>query len=483
MKNEKIIKKYRRTSLSNPTLKTSLKLSKDIENNSNIGNSIVDDENQQNKRKKVKFLTNELNSKTYLSPPKTIIKNQILKKSTKNFSIDKFFNRLTQKHLFTKSDKNIKTENYSLVNKRKSKKNKTLKIPSINPNKINLIRNKIDSDRHLEEIRKNDKYYKFYPILNFKKLKEKQLSLEKNVNNNLKLQTMNNKVQKNIESNRFKKNNILLNNLFPTSINEISEINKSKKTNKTINSIRINENKNYNKTENNYYSNKKKFEIIPKIKLTKKINKNPHKEILDNNSYYNTLISNFKEYQKQIGSSFSLIKTTGRSISQEINNNPFMRKIENLRNINYFEILFKNTIMKNVKTIQEKSKTGFFLGECAGVNSNKNKLSGNYICENRANIFNVSEMVDKMNPASVVKFNKLLRKDYKEFLGYNKKDYRNKKPKKVDKLNKKLILKYHQELFYENEIADKYNIKKNTGIKFIKEIDESKDMKKNDMEF
>ena len=93
-----------------------------------------------------------------------------------------------------------------------------------------------------------------------------------------------------------------------------------------------------------------------------------------------------------------------------------------------------------------KGKTGFFQGECCGINTNKDRTSGLYICENRANIFNVSEMIDRMNPFSVMKFNDLLRKDYKEFLGYNKKDYRNKKAKKEDKLRKKVIKKYHKQL-------------------------------------
>ena len=482
MKNEKIIKKYRRSSLANPTIKISLKSKDNNDINSNLGNSIIsNDDAQQNRRKKVKFFTNELHIKTDLSPPNTIIKNSILKRENKNLSIDNFFKRLRQKHLFTISGKKTKKEYNNLFTKRKSKKNNTIVIPSINPNKINLLQNKMDSDSKLEEIRKNNKYYKFYPILNFNKNKDKQLPLDKNINNNLKCKFMNNTIQNSNENdiNRTRKKNILLNHLFPTSINEISEINKN-----NIGSISIKENNKNNKTDNNFYSHKKKLERIPKIKLTKKTNNNLHKEILKKNTLYDMLISNFKEYQKQIGPSFFLINNAGRSLSKEINNNPFMRKIENLRNINNFEILFKKTIMKNVKDVQEKSKTGFFLGECAGVNTNRDKIGGNYICENRANIFNVSEMIDRMNPSSVVKFNKLLRKDYKEFLGYNKKDYRNKKPKRVDKLNRELIQKYHKELFYENEIADKYNIKKNSGIKFIKEINEEKEIKKNnDTEF
>ena len=37
-------------------------------------------------------------------------------------------------------------------------------------------------------------------------------------------------------------------------------------------------------------------------------------------------------------------------------------------------------------------------------------------------------------------------------------------------MRKIAIKKYHQELFFENEFADKYNIKKNSGIKFIFDI-------------
>ena len=246
MKNEKIIKKYRRSSLANPTIKISLKSKDNNDINSNLGNSIIsNDDAQQNRRKKVKFFTNELHIKTDLSPPNTIIKNSILKRENKNLSIDNFFKRLKQKHLFTISGKKTKKEYNNLFTKRKSKKNNTIVIPSINPNKINLLQNKMDSDSKLEEIRKNNKYYKFYPILNFNKNKDKQLPLDKNINNNLKCKFMNNTIQNSNENdiNRTRKKNILLNHLFPTSINEISEINKN-----NIGSISIKENNKNNKT-------------------------------------------------------------------------------------------------------------------------------------------------------------------------------------------------------------------------------------------
>jgi len=254
------------------------------------------------------------------------------------------------------------------------------------------------------------------------------------------------------------------NNIFPTALNDISKIYKNK--------INLTENKygntKYNKTENNFFSSQKKFPKISKIKLSK-INKNV-KDVIDINNK-DGIISKFREYQKQIEPSLSLIRNEGYNISKNINNNPFMRKIENLKDINQFEIIFHKSIMNNIMAVHQKSKTGFFQGDCCGVNTNKDKSKGIYICENRSNIFNVTEMIDRMNPSSVVKFNELLRKDYKEFLGYNKKDYRNKKAKKEDELRKKLIKKYHRELFYENDLADKYNIKKNTGIKFIQEDD------------
>ena len=43
---------------------------------------------------------------------------------------------------------------------------------------------------------------------------------------------------------------------------------------------------------------------------------------------------------------------------------------------------------------------------------------------------------------------------------------------------KRLIQKYHRELYYENEFADKYNIKKNPGVKFIIDNEEDHKQKK-----
>ena len=85
-----------------------------------------------------------------------------------------------------------------------------------------------------------------------------------------------------------------------------------------------------------------------------------------------------------------------------------------------------------------------------------------------------------MNPISTLKFSNLLKKDYKEFLGYENKTKQ--KRKKEDILRKRLIQKYHRELYYENEFADKYNIKKNPGVKFIIDNEEDhKQKKKNEI--
>ena len=51
----------------------------------------------------------------------------------------------------------------------------------------------------------------------------------------------------------------------------------------------------------------------------------------------------------------------------------------------------------------------------------------------------------------------------------NRNNFQKKKTKKEDKLRKVAIKRYHRELFFENEIADKYNIKKNQNIKFIED--------------
>ena len=60
-------------------------------------------------------------------------------------------------------------------------------------------------------------------------------------------------------------------------------------------------------------------------------------------------------------------------------------------------------------------------------------------------------------------------------MGYEKEKKKNKK--KEDRLRKKVIKKYHRELFFQNELADRYNIKKNSGIKFIIDEEDNKNKK------
>ena len=126
----------------------------------------------------------------------------------------------------------------------------------------------------------------------------------------------------------------------------------------------------------------------------------------------------------------------------------------------------------------EKLKKGFFKIE--HTTKSKDALGTGYVCENHNNIFSVSDMIERMNPISTLKFSNLLKKDYKEFLGYENKTKQ--KRKKEDILRKRLIQKYHRELYYENEFADKYNIKKNPGVKFIIDNEEDhKQKKKNEI--
>jgi hypothetical protein len=186
-----------------------------------------------------------------------------------------------------------------------------------------------------------------------------------------------------------------------------------------------------------------------------------------------TINNKFKEYQKLLEASSELISKKNINLSNEINNNPFMRKIEDLNKISHFEIIFHNSIMQNIKAVYEKTKKGFFKIE--HITKSKNALGTGYICENHNNIFSVSDMIERMNPISTLKFSSLLQKDYKEFLGYEKEKKKNKK--KEDRLRKKVIKKYHRELFFQNELADRYNIKKNSGIKFIIDEEDNKNKK------
>ena len=254
-----------------------------------------------------------------------------------------------------------------------------------------------------------------------------------------------------------KKGSIKFSNIFPTSINE-----KGFSNNRNSNIIN-----NYKQTltESNIENSKiSKNDIFSEQSKSTKINE---ENIIKKN---NNIHTKFKQYQHLMEMSSSLINQKGMNLSNEINNNPFMRKIEDLNKINHFEILFHDNIMKNIKDVYQKTKKGFFKIE--HMTKSKDALGTGYLCENQNNIFSVSDMIERMNPISTLKFSNLLRKDYKEFLGYNKK--RKKIKKEEDILRKKLIKRYHRELFFENELADKYNIKKNSGIKLIIEHDDDK---------
>ena len=421
-------------------------------------------------RKKVRFLTNELRMKEdmkleKISPFKISPKNSILKNSKKK--IDEYFKKLTQLHQFYKFDKSkIMGAKSDKINNKSSGKNDSNLLNK--ENKINVEKQTNYSGRSFNLKRKEKNKYIFSPFSPINRLKNKNFIKRiikfPNIKNSIK--TKKNESLNNIGTNLINKlydkssqNSNFSNNFFQTSINDIN--NKSRKEKKSFENEKDNTNK-YSITENNFYP--KKFNAS-KIKLTK----HKDKSIIN----YNILITKFREYQKQIEPCFSMIKNAGKTLSRDINNNPFMRKIDNLRDRNEFNIVFHKSIMNNILEIQQKSKTGFFQGECCGINTNKDRTGGYYICENRSNIFNVSEMIDRMNPLSLMKFNELLRKDYKEFLGYNKKNYRKNNLSKKDKLREKLIRKYHKELFYQNDLAEKLNIKKNSGIKFIKDKDEN----------
>ena len=295
-------------------------------------------------------------------------------------------------------------------------------------------------------------------LLSFHKDKKKELKLPE-----LKHPIDFNKIRsKSLCCNKYKHNkgvNYKYSKIFPTSINEtfygnsnISRNNmKETLTESNIDKSKISKNdKNIlEQSESNKYNNEEK-NININIKPTSK----------------------FKEYKKFFETS-SLIKNQGMNISNDIKNNPFMRKIEDLNKINHFEIIFHNNIMQNIKTVYEKTKKGFFKIE--HTTKSKDALGTGYICENHNNIFSVSDMIERMNPLSTLKFSNLLRKDFREFLGYETK--KEKRKIKDDLLRKRVIKKYNREIFFQNEFADKYNIKKIPGVKFI--IDKEQEEKEN----
>ena len=310
----------------------------------------------------------------------------------------------------------------------------------LNPKK-SLSTNKRNSSfqksKYSTEFSKTNSNNIFTSYMNNTKKKKSLLKLPQMYINPSNLNKTPTSLSYNLSKNKTPKNkiNIKYSCLFPTSINESIY----KKNN-------INSSSNNNTKETITESNYKK------VKGSKK----------------------FKEYQKIMEASSLLINQQGMNISNDIKNNPFMWKIEDLNKINHFEILFHKSILQNIQAVYEKTKKGFFKIE--HTTRAKNALGTGYVCENKNNIFEVSDMIERMNPISTLKFSELLRKDYKEFLGYENKNKKIKK--KEDRLRKIAIKKYHRELFFENEFADKYNIKKNSGIKFILDIDDKKENKK-----
>lgn len=305
---------------------------------------------------------------------------------------------------------------------------------SLSTNKRN---SSFQKSKYSTEFSKTNSNNIFTSYMNNTKKKKSLLKLPQMYINSSNLNKTPTSLSYNLSKNKTPKNkiNIKYSCLFPTSINE--SIYKKNNINSSSNN-----NTKETITESNY----------EKVKGSKK----------------------FKEYQKIMEASSLLINQQGMNISNDIKNNPFMWKIEDLNKINHFEILFHKSILQNIQAVYEKTKKGFFKIE--HTTRAKNALGTGYVCENKNNIFEVSDMIERMNPISTLKFSELLRKDYKEFLGYENKNKKIKK--KEDRLRKIAIKKYHRELFFENEFADKYNIKKNSGIKFILDIDDKKENKK-----
>ena len=503
MKNEKnSYKNFKPHSLTNLKIKKS-KYSLESRNKNNIYNDkeyyTLNEKEHNQKDKLINLFSNDIHLKTdfripKLSSQKYIYDNLNIKKSkenklkndaiydnskTENFLDESKNNKIDMSILLTTNNINLKKYNRNIIHSLDVNKNKIYNS-DYNLNEQNNEHNLLNNDNNNIESHKI-----LYPFLNHKKntkLENKSKIKNKfpfkiNLNNVNKIynslfdkkeiNNINDIIDLNSFDNKNKTNINFKNKLFPTSINELNKYGTHSTSEQKY------EKNKYNRTLNNFYFNNKKKFKNSKIKLEKKHNDN------NINIKKNNITSKFKEYQNQLEFSFSNIKKSANTLSKDIITNPFMRKIVNLKEINQFEIVFHKAILDNIIEVQQKTKSGFFKGECGGINTNKNKPNGNYICENRANIFNISEMIDRMHPISCLKFNEILRNDYKEFLGY-KNNLKKKKSKKEDELRKRLIKKYHKELFFENEIADKYDIKKNPNIKFIHDDEEEAKKKEND---
>ena len=150
----------------------------DIDKNTDESQMDLNERSNKPKRKKVRFLTNELHIKEdykldKLSPPKTLLKNSILKKSnTKNARLDSFFKKLAQQHQFLVLKKFNKNNNSNLSNNKNEKKDDLKTIPPIESNKKTFKPNNNCSVLNINEVNKeNNKNHIFYPILKNNKSK------------------------------------------------------------------------------------------------------------------------------------------------------------------------------------------------------------------------------------------------------------------------------------------------------------------------
>ena len=306
-------------------------------------NVITDEEDQKYNRKTVKFTTNNIYSfkkykiKTFHSPKVTKKKSSFNKITINSIKFSENNENKKQKNFFKEPIYDRNTENLKVMNDLMSK--------DIDKNKIDHTNKTISNSSkpinyNLSESSKINKIV--YPLLNSNHINDKCVSLDNNhkvknklSSNNTLFDEKNNSKTQTININKEKIN--FQSNIFPTSINTTSY----------ENTIWQNI---HNKTDNNFYLEHKKKPKYYNIKLTKH----------HNNNFFTSI---FKEYQKKMEPTFSLIKNKASNISKDIENNPFMRKIENLNDVNKFEIVFHKTIMNNITEIQKKKNERIFQGK------------------------------------------------------------------------------------------------------------------------
>ena len=161
----------------------------------------------------------------------------------------------------------------------------------------------------------------------------------------LSIKKRNNSLNKNKYSIEMNKTNTNTNNLFTSYMKNT----KNKKSLLNFPSIYINPS-DISKTRTSYSYNisnnktpKNKINIKHSCLFPTSINESLYKKnnIITELNYENVRGSKkFKEYQKKMEESSFLINEQGKLISNDIKNNPFMWKIEDLNKINHFEILF-----------------------------------------------------------------------------------------------------------------------------------------------